>query len=253
MQKSSISIHITRDYSIFKNQQGNRAVTNAGLTKVENKILKENLLKYHPILVNQDMEVIDGQHRLKVAKKHNFVISFIVIGDGANLSTTQSINTTGKAWTVKDFLNSYYELGEYNYCKFKKVLETYEFLTVSQLIRICQNHSRHYTSTELFNNGELNIDRLPKAEIVLKRMALYKKINNGFFIKNSTFQQFMIMADRRGILFNDDRMVKRIVANIAMFSIMPTSSILLSDILGKLYNHNLKAGNCLDFNMREIK
>jgi len=71
------NIEQTTDYSIFKFLEGNRPLDKSHLRKLKLSIEKNNHLNLHPIIVNQSYEIIDGQHRLQVAKELNFPIFFI--------------------------------------------------------------------------------------------------------------------------------------------------------------------------------
>jgi len=75
MQPPNISK--TSDYSIFKNVTFNRDKNQKHIRNVIKIIKKENLLHLHPILVNKDMEVIDGQHRLEAAKELGLEVFYI--------------------------------------------------------------------------------------------------------------------------------------------------------------------------------
>ncbi len=70
-------IEKTKDYSIFKLLTGNRPLNRAHLKKLKESIEKNNHLNLHPIVVNQNYEIIDGQHRLECAKQLNVDIFFI--------------------------------------------------------------------------------------------------------------------------------------------------------------------------------
>lgn len=67
----------TKDFSIFKSVNFNRDKSKKHIKDVIKIIKKENLLHLHPILVNNSMEVIDGQHRLEAAKELDLEIFYI--------------------------------------------------------------------------------------------------------------------------------------------------------------------------------
>ena len=59
----------TTDYSIFKKINGNRGISHSHVTKLTAAIARRNLLQLFPIIVNEKMEIVDGQHRLWAAKR----------------------------------------------------------------------------------------------------------------------------------------------------------------------------------------
>lgn len=70
-------IQTTSDYSIFKHVGFNREKNKNHIESLKKIITKENLLHLHPILVNNKMEVVDGQHRLEAAKELGLEIFYI--------------------------------------------------------------------------------------------------------------------------------------------------------------------------------
>lgn len=252
MNISKTKILYTNDYSIFKTQQGNRDLLVSDIKRVEKKILENNLLHYHPILVSKDYYVIDGQHRLEVAKRNKLDIYFIVMSDESSLKTTQSINTTGKPWQVKDFLNSYIVLKNPEYMKFNEYLKEYKFLTVSQLIGLSVIGDGVTKPTELFKNGKIKLKNEEFIRKVLNDIQSY----DGSSIrlsKNTHFQRFITVTNQRGIKFNHKRMLAKIELNIDIVKRIPNNSKIYAEVLGDIYNHKLSKSNKVNFNIRAIK
>ena len=71
------TIERTKDYDIFKNVKYNRAVDKRHVERMKAALIKENLLHLNPIIVNEKMEVIAGQHRLAAAKALNLEVFYI--------------------------------------------------------------------------------------------------------------------------------------------------------------------------------
>lgn len=104
----------TRDYSIFKSVEFNRNKNKKHIQNVIKIIKKENLLHLHPILVNKDMEVIDGQHRLEAAKELGVEIFYIQsdlsyehILSSNLIQKNASLNDVIKFYALKDALPDY--------------------------------------------------------------------------------------------------------------------------------------------------
>ena len=249
MRDSKIVIKTTRLYDIFNVQKGNRPVLDSDVKKVEDKILSENLLAYHPILVGPDMEVIDGQHRLEVARRAGLEISFIMMDKVRGLKTTQVVNTTGKPWRSMDFLNSYCELKNENYIRFKEVLEEYDFLSISLLINFSCNFSVD-SPKEVFEGGRLDIFRVERLISSFERIKKYSDVPQIY--KNRVFHQFIICAGRKGIEFKDSRLISRIKKNERQFDYIPRNVCVLGDIISTVYNFNLSQ-NIVNFNLRDVK
>jgi hypothetical protein len=110
----------TKDYSIFKSVKFNREKNKRHIESIKKIITKENLLHLHPILVNGDMEVIDGQHRLEAAKALNLDIFYIqdkISYDhilNSNLFQKKMVlEDVIKFYALKDKLKDYIEFMEY--------------------------------------------------------------------------------------------------------------------------------------------
>lgn len=70
-------IQKTSDYSIFHSVAFNREKNKRHIESIKKIITKENLLHLHPILVNEKMEIVDGQHRLEAAKELGLEVFYI--------------------------------------------------------------------------------------------------------------------------------------------------------------------------------
>jgi hypothetical protein len=104
----------TKDHSIFKSVDFNRNKNKKHIRDVVKIIKKENLLHLHPILVNNKMEVIDGQHRLEAAKELGLEIFYIQsdlsyehILSSNLIQKNASLNDVIKFYAIKDAIPSY--------------------------------------------------------------------------------------------------------------------------------------------------
>lgn len=104
----------TKDLSIFKTVEFNRDKSKKHIRDVVKIIKKENLLHLHPILVNESMEVIDGQHRLEAAKELGLEIFYIKsalsyehILSSNLIQKNASLTDVIKFYAVKDGIPSY--------------------------------------------------------------------------------------------------------------------------------------------------
>lgn len=110
-------IQVTSDYSIFKFLPGNRPVNLAHVKKLEVSLEQGQLIS--PILVNDIMQIIDGQHRFTACKNLGLPVYYIV-GQGYGIKEVQTLNTNTKDWKGPEYLNFYCELGIDPYLKFRQ-------------------------------------------------------------------------------------------------------------------------------------
>ncbi len=115
-------IQKTKNYSMFIFRDDNREkIEEAHIQKLMESIQAMNLLELRPILVNEKMEIIDGQHRLKAAERLGVEIYYEVkAGFSSQEVRLLSVN---KSWTVSDWLNSYVKDGYPEYIKFKDFMK----------------------------------------------------------------------------------------------------------------------------------
>lgn len=106
----STKIYYTTNYGAFNFLKGNRDINEAKVSKIKEAIKAGiDVLRYAPIIVNEQMEIIDGQHRYAVSRELKTNV-YYVIHSSADLSIVPSINSNSTRWRTADFLNSYLDL-----------------------------------------------------------------------------------------------------------------------------------------------
>jgi len=115
-------IQRTKDYSIFKSVSFNREKNKRHIESIKKIISKENLLHLHPILVNEKMEVVDGQHRLEVAKELGLDVFYIQ--DQISYEHILNSNLFQKKLNLEDVIK-YYALkdGIPSYVQFQEFIQ----------------------------------------------------------------------------------------------------------------------------------
>jgi hypothetical protein len=159
-------VYKTDDLSIFKSIDGNR-VANLQHVKRLTDSIKIYGMKCNPILVNEKMEVIDGQHRLIAAKEAKSFVYYIVI-NGYTLNEVHTLNLNQKNWTKKDFMEGYANMGIESYIKLSKFVEKNNDFGFTDCVSLCSNISgvdnlnltqkyradgKKYTSKQVFEEG----------------------------------------------------------------------------------------------------
>jgi hypothetical protein len=132
-------VYKTNDLSIFKQIGGNRIPNPQHIKRLKTSILQNGML-CNPILVNEKMEVIDGQHRLIASKEANSFIYYIILKN-YSLSQVHTLNLNQKNWTKKDFMDGYADMGLEPYIKLREFIEKNGDFTFSDCISLCANVS----------------------------------------------------------------------------------------------------------------
>ena len=116
-------IYETYDYKQFRTLLGNRDVEEPRLKKIEESMRLKRLPI--PIVVNEKMEVIDGQGRLAVCKKHGYPIRYIIC-EGLGIDDCFIANVNSTQWNSTDVVKRYAKTGGEDYVRLLEVMDTYK-------------------------------------------------------------------------------------------------------------------------------
>lgn len=110
-------------YQTYNYQQFNILKYNRDITKFDllNKSISVEGIK-NPILVDEQFNIIDGQHRYTYAKEHGKPIIYYVAAKSSKDDIVE-INTTAKRWQIIDYIQHYAEQGNQEYIKLKDAVE----------------------------------------------------------------------------------------------------------------------------------
>lgn len=106
-------VYKTDDLSIFKTLEGNRSVETARAKKIKESIMKHGYI-HCPIIVNENMEVIDGQGRLEALKSLGLPAEYVVF-DGMTINECIALNIYQTGWSLVDYIESFAERGSRSY------------------------------------------------------------------------------------------------------------------------------------------
>lgn len=190
-------VYKTNDLSIFNQIEGNRPPNPQHIRRLSQSI-KDNGLLCNPILVNEKMEVIDGQHRLLAAKDAKSEIYYVIL-KGYDLKEVHALNLNQKNWNKKDFLNGYADLGVYSYVKLKEFTQKNNDFNLTVCIALCSNLStaganishkfrKKFTvlnQREVFEEGTWKIRNIELAQENADKIRLIKPYYDGY--NRSTF------------------------------------------------------------------
>ena len=112
----------TYDLSIFKQLPGNRPPNLLHIKRLRQSMIDHGVLMC-PIIVNENMEVIDGQHRLLAAKGLDGVPIYYIKAENYRLEQVHTLNMNQKNCSKKDFVDGYAEMGLEPYIKLKRFME----------------------------------------------------------------------------------------------------------------------------------
>lgn len=114
------TIKQTKDFSLFKIVDCNRELVEAHVRKLIESISSNNLLSIHPILVDKEGNIIDGQHRYEAAKRLQVPIFYRNVD--LSYEDIPSLQVA-KTWNYDDFLRHYANRGLEEYIKLQEYLK----------------------------------------------------------------------------------------------------------------------------------
>lgn len=199
----------TRNYDMFVFRDDNRSsIDKYHLKRVIESIQKNNLLQFRPIVVNKNMEVLDGQHRLLAAKSLNLEI-YYQIQESFDVKDIVSMNLT-KSWTNGDYLNFYVKNNYPEYIKLN------DFTNKNNLpVRVALNlfFGRNTAASKNFKEGGFIFDEMyvkGNLELCWRTIDIIKKSNgNNSYTTGCKFWSAMLTLFNHDD-FNDDQWIRHL-------------------------------------------
>ena len=131
-ESNMVEVLQTTDYEIFKKHGQNRQIHQGNLCALMSSVLADNMLELRPILVDKDMRILDGQHRLEAAKRLRVPVWYQVKQESSSEDIVL-LNKNQKRWTLEDYFNYFCESGNAAYLDLRDFLEKtgipFKFLT----------------------------------------------------------------------------------------------------------------------------
>ena len=130
VEEAGTKVLTTTNYDQFTFLRSNREIDDNHVYRLVKLITEEGHQK-EPIIVNEKLEVISGQHRLRACEKLKMRVTYI-ISPGLTIKDAREMNNSQKPWSFKDHLRCYGHSSHHNYQAYKQVtalLEEYTSLS----------------------------------------------------------------------------------------------------------------------------
>lgn len=185
-KQSDVTIYVSNDYGAFKKLQGNRLVGDNRVTKIVESINKVGYMP-SPIIVNEKMEIIDGQGRVAACERLKLPV-YYVIKEGADIKSCISMNIHQGNWKLDDYIYSYAIQGNESYQRLHSLINQFKTLPI-HVVALAATEDIQKTpggdNTKQIKNGKLEISKT-KAErarwqldYAAKMREVAKKIGGG--------------------------------------------------------------------------
>lgn len=223
----------TTNYDVFIYKRDNRKIKEN--LKLAEEIKAIGILV--PIIVNEKYEVIDGQHRLEIARKLKMKVPFIIL-QGAGKKEIISINTTSAKWTMEDFINSFAEEGIDEYEKMKKLLKNYS-VKVGTLCCLAFNTTSITQAQSKVKHGQLEFVNY---DFLLSFLEFYEELiqrttleNNGSLAR-SLYTLYRLKSFDPNRIFDKSGLIAERLRGVSKHS--TTTQVIL-----ECYNKRLRVGS----------
>ncbi len=111
---------LKHDEFIFR-KDNREKIKRSDVEHLKESIQRNNMLHLNPILVNEKMEIMDGQHRTMAAQELGLPV-FYIIAEGLEAKDIIDLNVS-KRWSHMDYLNFYCQHENEQYIKLREFMD----------------------------------------------------------------------------------------------------------------------------------
>ena len=185
MTKSISQVHTTTDYFLFKPIGGNRNKNLLHINRLK-KSMAENYL-FTVIIVNEKLEIIDGQHRFDVIQELGLPLHYIIC-KGYGLNEVHILNANSKNWNADDYEEGYCNLGYKDYVLYRDFRKNYNIKHNECQLLLAKKP--HQALKSAFYHGEFKVTNLQEAIKTIEQILLIQPYYSG--VRRSSFINTMI-------------------------------------------------------------
>lgn len=235
--EANIKIYWTTDYGRFKFLKGNRDIHEGKVNKIK-KVIQSGIdvLKYAPIIVNEAMEIIDGQHRFAVSREMKGNV-YYVINKEADLSIVPTINSNSSKWRNIDFLNSYMDLKKPAYLALHAFMDEFPGIGLSTAIKIVHAGTMEASdAVESFREGMLGDNHFQLANKIAIHLEDFRPYMDNPF-SSRMFKVMLTLMDNGK--YHHPMMVKKLEESGRRIENLTSPKTIIQD-MESIINHRSK-------------
>lgn len=216
MDKIVASVYETYDYDKFHiMEKGNRDIDHYKNISLS---MKEEFL-FSPIIVNENMEIIDGQNRFIASKALNKPI-FYIVKEGYSIKEVRILNSNSRNWGKRDFIKSFADEGNEEYIRIMEFMKQYPDFSahiVEYILRLSattdslDKNVKNPNSFHAMRRGRFVVRDWNKSKEIADMLMMYKQFHSNIY-KRSTFVVAIIRLSRDP-QFNNEEVVRKIQMN----------------------------------------
>lgn len=211
MNKQQNTVYRTDDYTLFNTLQGNRDVLIGRVNKII-KSIKTSGYIFNPIIVNENMEVIDGQGRLEALKNLGMPVDYIIV-EGLGIKECVALNIYQTHWNTMDYINSFADMGNVNYSYIRHLCKRFNNISIRVIVSAISEKSIGFEiSNKTVQSGKMtcSVEQYEKAISILEYLEQfmgYIDVDKG---RTELIYTALIFAYKSDSVDND-RMLERFI------------------------------------------
>lgn len=163
----------TKDYEIFKRNAANRPYNEDNIKKLMNSIAVRNKMHLNPVIVDKEMRIMNGQHRVEAAKRIGAEVYYI-IDEEAKVEDMILMNANQKNWQLSDYLNYYCQRNHSDYVQLDQFIKEHQ-VSIMQ-IRALMGESSNFSDN--FKKGKYIFPKKDKFEKFESRLKNLRYVQN---------------------------------------------------------------------------
>lgn len=228
--------YVSTDYSVFKTLLGNREIEKRRITKAM-KGLQTAGQQLIPIVVNERMEVIEGQARLKACKELGLPVEY-TIRKGARVEDAILLNTTSTKWGIVDYIRSYASQGNENYKFLLNLMETHPLFSPSAVIILATSTSSSGLVQEHIREGRFTVSIKEMLKIKEKVEFVYRFVTDIKRVKGTKYYWVNAIGFCYDSPHINNKQLKQKLIDYS-FKLEPVSNVLMAiEKLEEIYNYH---------------
>lgn len=197
-------VYVTTNYDIFNFSKFNRNVF------LSPEFLKQAEIGFvSPIIVNENMTVIDGQHRLSACQQLGLPIEY-VIKEGLNEDDIVRMNTVQRPWKLINYIEAYANKGKEEYVKLLNLINTKDYYqSVAIISQIAFNANTARGMIEAIQNGAFKFHNYNKTVEFLAYLKLFKEKTHIPYRSNLSRALYTLFTYKK---INMDTLIKKVIS-----------------------------------------
>lgn len=188
----SNQVHTTTDYFLFKPIDGNRNKNVLHLKRLKQS-MDENYL-FTVIIVNENYEIIDGQHRFEIIRELGLPLHYIIC-KGYGINEVHILNQNSKTWNADDYLAGYVNLGYKDYIQYAEFKLKFK-LGHNECMTMLLDRT-HKVGLDVFYSGNFKIKSLSEAENTMRKILLVEPYYSGVRRRSFIFTMMGLFKNKQ--------------------------------------------------------